>query len=54
MKKTYTTPSAQSVAFDTEDILAVSFTGTAPVLKDSDKNNSSKKPATDFGAADLF
>ena len=54
MKKTYTAPSVQSVAFDAEEVLSVSFKGTGPVLKDSDKNNSSKKPATDFGAADLF
>ena len=54
MKKTYIVPSAERVIFDTEDILDISFTGTGSVLTDSDKNNSSKTPASDFGNVNLF
>ncbi len=54
MKKTYIAPRAQDTVFDTENVLSVSFKGTGPVLKDSEKNNSTKAPATDFGTADLF
>lgn len=54
MKKTYTVPSAESVSFDTEDILGISFPGNSSILKDSDDNKSSKKPANDFGNVSLF
>ena len=52
MKKTYIAPTAESVAFDTEEILGISYTGTGSVLTDSDTNKSS---ATDkFGGVSLF
>ena len=52
MKKTYTAPTAESVAFDTEEILSISFTGFGVVLEE--KNEADKKPATDFGSVSLF
>ncbi len=54
MKKIYTAPSAERIALDTEEILNISFTGSGSILDDSDKNNSSKNPATDFGDVSLF
>lgn len=54
MKKTYFAPAAESVTFDTEEILNISFTGSGSVLDDSDTNKSSKNPSTDFGNVSLF
>ena len=52
MKKIYIAPSAERVAFNTEEILEISYTGTGSFLED--KTNSDKKPATDFGNVSLF
>lgn len=54
MKKIYTAPSAERIALETEEILNISYTGSGSVLEDSDENNSSKNPATDFGDVSLF
>ena len=54
MKKIYTAPSAERIALETEDVLNISYTGSGSILNDSDKNNSSKNPATDFGGVSLF
>ena len=51
MKKTYIAPSAESVSFDTEEILGISFTGPG------NKPLVDKKPETpskDFGNVSLF
>ena len=52
MRKTYTTPSVQAVAFDTEEIMDASFPGNLGVLKD--KNGADKAPASEFGKVNLF
>ena len=52
MKKSYIAPSAESVSFDTEEILGISYTGTGGALKD--KNNADKTPSSDFGKVNLF
>ena len=51
MKKTYTTPSAESVSFDTEDILDISFTnpGNKPLV-----DKKPETPSKDFGNVTLF
>lgn len=54
MKKFYMTPAAERIAFESEEILDISFTGSGSILDDSDSNNSSKNPATDFGDVSLF
>ena len=54
MKKTYIAPSAERIALETEEILEISYTGIGTILGDSDKNPSSKNPATDFGNVSLF
>ena len=54
MKKTYTAPSAESIALETEAVLEISYTGSGSLLDDSAGNNSSKDPATDFGKVPLF
>ena len=54
MKKTYTAPSAESIALETEAVLEISYTGSGALLDDSAGNNSSKNPATDFGNVSLF
>ena len=54
MKKTYLTPAASKVSFETEEIMDFSFTGNSSILIDSDNNNSSKNPSTDFGGINLF
>ena len=54
MKKTYFAPEVLKVSFETEEILGISFTGNNSILIDSDNNNSSKNPSTDFGGIDLF
>jgi len=54
MKKIYTTPAAEHIAFESEEILEISYTGSGSVLEDSDSNNSSKNPAKDFGDVSLF
>lgn len=50
--KNYTTPSVEVVAFDTEDVLDISFPGNLGILKD--KTEADKKPASDFGNISLF
>ena len=50
MKKTYIAPSAESVSFDTEEILNISFTGSGTVLDDKKP----EAPAKDFGNISLF
>lgn len=50
MKKTYTAPSAERVALETEEILDISFTGAGTVLDDKKPEN----PASDFGNVSLF
>ena len=52
MKKTYIAPSAESVSFDTEEILGISYTGTGGAMKD--KTNSDKAPSSEFGKVNLF
>ena len=53
MKKTYHTPALLSVAFDTEEILEISYNGGNSILED--KNSADKKPADGFGnAVDIF
>ena len=54
MKKTYTSPFAERITLETEEILDISFTGSGTVLEASDSNASSKNPATDFGNVSLF
>ena len=55
VKKTYVAPSAKSVAFETEDILGISFPGTGSgLLTDSDTNKSSATATDKFGGVDLF
>ena len=54
MKKTYFAPEALSILLETEEIMDSSFTGNNAVLGDSDSNQSSKNPATNFGGIDLF
>ena len=50
----YTSPFAERITLETEEILNISFTGSGTVLEDSDSNASSKNPATDFGNVSLF
>lgn len=54
MKKTYSAPSAEQIAFDTEEILGISFTGQGGVLKDQTKAD--QEASSDFGKlnVDLF
>ncbi len=52
MKKTYFAPNAESIAFETEEILGISFTGIAGVLEE--KTEADKNPASDFGNISLF
>ena len=54
MKTTYLAPEASRISFETEAVLEFSFTGNSAVLGDSDNNQSSKDPATDFGGINLF
>ena len=51
MKKTYEAPSAKNIAFVTEEILGISFTGSGSIL---DPTEADKNPATDFGKVPLF
>lgn len=51
MKKIYSAPSAESVSFDTEDVLEISFTGTGVKPLDEKKP---ENPAKDFGNVSLF
>ena len=52
MKKTYDAPSAKSIAFETEEILGISYTGSGTALEE--KNPADKKPASEFGDVTLF
>ena len=54
MKKTYFAPEVLKVSFETEEIMDFSFTGNGSILGDSDNNQASKNPATDFGGINLF
>lgn len=49
MKKTYKAPSAESVSFDTEETLNISFTGNKVVLDDKKPTDS----ATEFGQVSI-
>lgn len=51
MRKTYTAPSAESVSFDTEEILDISFLGTGfkPLV-----DKKPETPSNDFGNITLF
>ena len=52
MKKTYFTPEAFKVSFETEEILEISFTGNGSIL--GEKNEADKSPADNFGGINLF
>ena len=52
MRKTYTAPSAEKIALETEEILVISFTGTGSLIEE--KNEADKKPAFNFGSIELF
>ena len=52
MRKTYTAPSVQAVAFDTEEIMDASFPGNLGILKD--KTEADKNPSSGFGNVTLF
>lgn len=54
MKKTYFAPEVSKISFETEEVLGLSFPGNGSILGDSDDNQSSKNPATDFGGITLF
>ena len=52
LRKTYSSPKADSVSFDTEEVLGISFTGNGSVLEE--KTDADKKPASDFGNIDIY
>jgi len=52
MKKTYQAPDASSIAFDTEEILNISFTGNGEVL--GEKNMADLSPSDEFGGIQIF
>ena len=52
MKKIYVAPSAEHVAFDTEEILGISFTGNGSVLEE--QTDADKAAQSGFGKIPLF
>ena len=52
MKKTYLTPDASKIFFETEEILEISFTGNGSIL--DEKTEADKSAGDNFGGIDLF
>ncbi len=50
MKKTYQAPFAEQIAFETEEILEISFTGSGTILEDQKPS----APEKEFGNVSLF